>query len=419
MITLIIILGLVLRLISINQSLWLDEATTAIVSKMSFTDIFTKFLPNDFHPPLYYLLMKYWVTIFGSSEISLRVPSIIFGLTTIYVVYKISKNYIAPLLIATSGLLIYYSQEARMYSLVALIVSLAIYFYIKNKWIIFSILLLLIGMTDYVALFIIPVFLVSDIKNWKKILLSLTPLVIGFLVWLPIFREQLNSGVSIQGSAWWNILGTGTFKNILLIPAKFIFGRVSINYYLIIVISLLFLYLLSKTVKSSKLIWLWLITPIVMGIIVSFKIPTLTYFRYLFCLPAFYILLEGGIENSGKYKKLYLFFVLLVNLLSTGYYLLTPSFQREDWRSLVNSLVNQKIIFPSDSQKEALTYYGKSDQIIRLDQLSKTDKEIWLSRYVWEIVDPTDTTRLKLENLGYNRTSEANFNGVIVFKYKK
>lgn len=414
MIYIIVVVGLILRLISLNQSLWLDEATTAMVSKMSLTDIFTKFLPNDFHPPFYYLLMKYWVIVFGSSEISLRIPSIVFGLATIYVVYKISKNYIAPLLVSTSGLLIYYSQEARMYSLATLLVSLAIYFYTKNKWVIFSILLLLIGMTDYVALFVIPVFLISDIKNWKKILLSLAPLIIGFMVWLPIFIKQISSGVNIQGSAWWNILGTGTFKNILLIPAKFIFGRIHVYPIVVILIFCLFSYVLYRALRESKLIWIWLILPILIGIFISFKIPTLTYFRYLFCLPAFYILI-----SKSKVSIIFVYLVLLINILSTGYYLLIPRFHREDWRGLANSLGTQKIIFPSSSQKEALTYYGKSDQIIRLDQISKTEKEIWLSRYVWEIVDPTDATRLKLENLGYNRTSEENFNGVLVFKYTK
>ena len=49
-------LGLVLRLISIKQSLWLDEATTALVSQRSILDYFTNFALGDFHPPVYYLL---------------------------------------------------------------------------------------------------------------------------------------------------------------------------------------------------------------------------------------------------------------------------------------------------------------------------------------------------------------------------
>src|SRR3989344_5024320 len=92
MIYIILFFGLVLRLISFNQSLWLDEATSALVAKMSLPEIFTKFLPGDFHPPFYYLFLKLWSDIFGYSETILRIPSVFFSLTTIYLVYLIGKK---------------------------------------------------------------------------------------------------------------------------------------------------------------------------------------------------------------------------------------------------------------------------------------------------------------------------------------
>ena len=83
MIYLVLFFGLIFRLISLNQSLWLDEATTALVARMPIADFFTKFMPADFHPPLYYIVVHFWVRLFGASEISLRIPSIIFGILTI------------------------------------------------------------------------------------------------------------------------------------------------------------------------------------------------------------------------------------------------------------------------------------------------------------------------------------------------
>src|SRR5260221_14271890 len=88
-----LILALGLRLASINQSLWLDEATSALTTKMSFADFFGKFMPGDFHPPLYYILLRAWAAVFGSSEIALRSLSILFGVATIYVVYLIGKEF--------------------------------------------------------------------------------------------------------------------------------------------------------------------------------------------------------------------------------------------------------------------------------------------------------------------------------------
>ena len=472
MIYLIIFFGFIFRLISINQSLWLDEATSALVAKMSVADIFSKFLPGDFHPSLYYLFLKGWVALFGMGEVALRIPSVIFGVATIYATYLVAAKLfnrrvglISSSLMATSGLAVYYSQEARMYSLAAFLVGFLVYLFLEKKWIYFSVILLLLGMTDYVSLFIIPVFWITGWNDRKKLTFSHVPLAVTFIIWLPIFIKQLVVGSAVKTS-WLQLLGMATFKNTLLIPVKFMIGRISFDdktLYAVLVglISSLFGYLLFRAmklpnlivgvsspsassgaeslrnettslhprayvrgisrrgIKDSKLLWAWLITPILIGIIVSLKIPTLSYFRFLFVLPAFYILIAKAIGNLGKHRKLFLCLVLGVNLISTMYYLLTPRFQREDWRGAAYALGADKIEFPAATQKEALIYYGKGEQIINPSQITPKDKEIWLSRYVWEIFDSEDSARQSVESLGYNKTSEYNFNGVVLWRYTK
>lgn len=430
MIYLIILAGLVLRLISINQSFWLDEATSAMVAKMPLVDIFTKFLPGDFHPPLYYLIIKYWTAAFGYSEISLRIPSILFGLGTIYITYLIAKkifnNRVAlcsAVLIATSGLSIYYSQEARMYSLAAFLVSALVYLFLQKKWILFSAILVLITATDYVSLFVLPVFWLIGVKDWKKLMLSHIPVLSAFAIWFSTFQKQLLSGLSQEGSSWWSLLGPATFKNAALIPVKFIFGRISFDnktLYGIIALAatLLFGFILYRVRKSSKLLWGWLVLPVLLGIIVSFKIPTLSYFRFIFCLSALYILIAAGIEKMTRYKYLLISIIILINLSSSLYYLLNPKFQREDWRAAAVSIGADTIVFPAASQMEALEYYGKGNQIVNIKNFKSGQKEIWLSRYVWQVFDPSDAARKKIESLGYNKVLESNFNGVVFYKYE-
>ena len=134
MIRIIVLLALILRLISLNQSLWLDEATSALVARdYSWNLIFGQFLPGDFHPPLYYMLLKIWGLFFGTSEIALRSLSVVAGVATVYLVYKIVNATTAALLLATSGLHIYFSQEVRMYQLASFFVALAVYFFVKSK----------------------------------------------------------------------------------------------------------------------------------------------------------------------------------------------------------------------------------------------------------------------------------------------
>lgn len=426
-IILTLILGLSLRLISLNQSLWLDEATTALVAKMSLSDFFTKFISNDFHPPLYYLILHFWTQMFGISEILLRIPSVLFGLLNIYFVYLIGKEIklkwavLPSLLLATSGLHIYYSQEARMYSLAALLVTVVVYTFIKKKWLWFSITLSLLFLADYLSILILPALIFYTIffnrKNIKSISISLIPLFITITAWLPFFIKQILSGISLKenASAWWNILGPVTFKNILLIPTKFMIGRVTLDnkivyYILVSLILLLVTYLLSKA--KNKLTWSWLGVCLVLGIAVSFFIPTLTYFRYLFVLPAFYLLI------SERTNKFLIAVVLLINIATSGMYLFLPKFHREDWRNAAISIENEKVVFPVSSQKEGLIYYGKENNIIAKEQITSKDKTIWLSRYVWNIFDSSDSTRKYIEDLGYNKVAETSFNGVVLYKYE-
>ena len=428
MIFYILLLGFIFRVISLNQSLWLDEATTALAAKMDISYFFTNFMPAYFHPPLYYQVIHYWSMLFGTSEVALRVLSVIFGVLTIYAVYLIAKElkfkhpFYPMLLMATSGLHVYYSQEARMYAMAAWLVSYLVLSYLRKKWVLFSILLSFIYLTDYLSILILPALVIYtyifDRKIFKKLLYSTSFLLITFIGWLPIFFSQLTNGLAVKenASGWWNILGPVTFKNILLIPTKFIVGRISLDnkilYGLVIgVLLIIFGYAISKA--KNKLIWSWFGISFLFGVAVSFFIPTLTYFRYLFILPALYLLLSENINKS-------LFIVILFfNILFTSIYLFYPGFHRENWREVSNIIGSEKIVFPVSSQKEALIYYGKEENIISGQELRTIGNEpVWLSRYVWEVFDPTDSTRLQLIDMRYNMILETNYNGVVIQKYE-
>src|SRR3989344_5285403 len=171
MIPTIVFLAFLLRIINLNQGFWLDEAISALVVKnYSFFGIIKDFLPGDTHPPFYYLLLKIWSMVFGYGEVPLRILSVFFGVSTLYIVYLIGvklvdkkTGIIASIMLATSPLHIYYSQEVRMYALSTLTIAVLLYSYIvlergtyARNWIVFSLTLLFIGLTDYLPLLIIP-----------------------------------------------------------------------------------------------------------------------------------------------------------------------------------------------------------------------------------------------------------------------
>ena len=332
----ILFLGFILRLIQINQSLWLDEATSAIVARdLSWNEIWNSFLIKDFHPPLYYFALKIWSLIFGTSEIVLRMLSVIFGTLTIWIIYLIGKKIkskltgtVAALFLATAPLHVYYSQEARMYAMTSFFVAISVYFFLKSNWFKFSVSLALIALTDYLSLLILPIFWVYGIytkKNkvwWKKFIFAHILLIISFILIWPIFSNQLSSGLSVKenASGWWGILGKTNIKNTLLIPVKFMIGRISFNKFLYVLIvsitGLIATYLISgiAKIKKYRLILFWLIIPILLTMLIGFFIPVVSYFRLLFVLPAFYLLLAIGlIEQKEQYFLPILFLILILN----------------------------------------------------------------------------------------------------------
>lgn len=453
----ILIVSFLLRIISLNQSFWLDETTSAGVARdLSYSQIITKFSLGDFHPPLYYLLLRLWSQVFGISEVSARGLSIVFGLATVYVVFLLGKKLfdrkigvVAALLLATSGLHVYYSQEARMYAMTTFFTALAFYLFTRvgerrgKFWLLFSLVLPLIFLTDYLPITILSVFWVFGLlfrqKNflwWRNFLLSQIPLLVAALAWFPIFWKQFLGGLSVRSSAWWDILGRTTFKEVLLIPAKFIIGRVSLENKLVYplllgVLFLVFGFLIFKALRNgfkkenTTLTVLWLFMPVFITILIGLKISVLSYFRLLFVIPAFYLLLAKGISSLDKrWQRIALVTILAVNLLSVGAYLFNPRFHREDWRELVSMIEasrgkNSLVLFPANSQMEAYHYYAPHAIISGPEGFDSKSKEIWLLRYVQTIFDPEDKLRFKIEDLGFKKMGEYNFNGVVVWRYTK
>ena len=84
-----------------------------------------KALSKDVHPPLYYILLKFWASCFGSSVAAIRGFSAVISLLVFPSIYWLCRElfkspavgWIAIGLIAVSPFHLLYAQEARMYSL--------------------------------------------------------------------------------------------------------------------------------------------------------------------------------------------------------------------------------------------------------------------------------------------------------------
>ncbi len=129
--TVLIAVSAVLRTHFIGGQFWMDEAIAVGISSHSLAAI-PGVLRHDGSPPLYYLLLHIWMTIFGSSEVATHALSLLFGLLTIplgmwagWSLLGRRAGVYAAVLFAFNAFLTTYSQETRMYSLMALLGLLA------------------------------------------------------------------------------------------------------------------------------------------------------------------------------------------------------------------------------------------------------------------------------------------------------
>lgn len=407
----LIIISLSLRLISLNQSLWLDEAITAnVVKNYSYQNIAKEFSPYDFHPPLYYLTLKSWSSVFGYSEIGLRSLSVLLSLFSVILVFRF-YGFWPSLLLSVNPLFLYYSQEARMYSMVTLFVFCAFLAFKKHKTLLYFLFTFLSLSTFYGSIFFFAgislYFLVKkDYKNF--VIYSLAP-TLTLLCLSPLLFVQYQNSRELLKSVlnWSSVLGSANLKNILLIPIKFTLGRISfypkIIYYLIsaILVIPLWTIILFKSFKNKPVAFVFWIT-LIIGFVFSLFTPMFQYFRFLYLIPFMCILINKN------------YFYSFIFLLFSCIYLFNPIFHREDWKSLASTLPDTTYMIPSAS--DPAIYYN-SNIIIKDLSISPTEKTITVIPYISEIHGLTYQNNL--QQLGYKKISTTNFRELTTENWSK
>src|SRR5512147_2427853 len=120
-----------------GQSFWNDEGNSARIAERSL-QLITEGAAGDIHPPLYYYLLHFWRGAFGSSELALRSLSAVLGVLLVGLTFLIGRKVFstgiglwAAFVAAINPFQIYYSQEARMYILLAVIGAAATFLLLR------------------------------------------------------------------------------------------------------------------------------------------------------------------------------------------------------------------------------------------------------------------------------------------------
>lgn len=425
----ILVLGLFLRLVNLDQSFWLDEASQAQMSSLSMEQIWFG-RDGDFHPPLFYLLSHFWLQ-FGTSEIWLRLLPVIFGMASIWLIYSLSQAlfadqkvaYLSAFLLAINAYHIYYSQEFRSYSLLLMLGIVSMHALLKkSKWLFVVNTLLLY--THYSSIFLILsqfVYVLFFDRNLLKFyILHFTLCILLYLPWLPRFISQLNSGSNIDSTlpGWRSLLTVSTLKSLPLILFKFTAGRINLlpkivyGLYLLFVLSIVTLSLFF-TRQKRPLLFIWLFFPIIASVLVSFKIPQTQPFRLIYTLPALMFFFS---QATLKFPKTFITLLVYISITGNFLYFTRPRLQREQWRQAATFLQvqNVPVIVKFLGPFSPLVWYAPNLQVIAaLPSLPfQTSNQVFLVDYLGEITDPQNQVVQTLANLGFSRTKTYNFEGV-------
>jgi mannosyltransferase len=373
---LILILGTALRLFRLgHQSFWWDEVYSATLSSKSLATVALNFGQT---PTLYHVLLHFWLYL-GRSDAMIRLLSVLFAIAALWAVYLLGKNLLderhgllCALLMAVSPFHIWYSQEARMYSLLILLSTASMLFFIKllqkpKSWAIFwwPLSMGLAIYTHYYAAFILVcqvLFLLIFHKRydllWSRLRFALLALVVVSLPILYLFF------INQRFSRLFSVGAGGNPFRIFSIPYTFFAFSLGFSYgpsiaelhrsislatlqsYLtqILLATLLFSGLFILGLRSlwgerEKLVavLLYLLVPVLGASLVSLLWPQVSYnVRYVsVALPIYLLVIARGLLTRRKrfIRWTLSILVMAMMLYSVWNHYYHEKYAKEDYRS--------------------------------------------------------------------------------------
>lgn len=404
---LIVILGSILRLYHLGTpSFSADEILTVFRAKFSFNELVTSL---RVHPPLYYIILRPWVKIFGDSEFAIRFPSLLFSVLTIIFIFKLAKELfnekvglISACLLSIWPYGINYAQEARPYAIVWCLGTLSFLFLLKfvkdNK--ICSLLSYIITITasiytEYLGLiffiFLNTIFFsfFNNKKQSKRWLLGQLAIILLYLPWVKnfLFIAVLSKIRPFYPQRNYFIFLVRLFLCILGYWEKPI-SLIEIVLYSLLIISA---FVGFKNIKNGKnildfslsdcLLSAWVVVPIVIFYLIDFYFTPILLPRYLglIYIPLIILFSKAISKYSIKLRSMVIFLLFSISLsLLYPYYKYNLKYNNQDWKGLFEQLrqkagsndliVYVRVGFVRD-------YYGKGIKAKSIDkeELGKID----------------------------------------------
>jgi mannosyltransferase len=360
LLTLLTIAGAWLRLSHLGgKSLWLDEGATVALARTSWQHFGWVWWYGEANlQTVYFLLMRGWIG-FGQSEAWLRLPSALFGIASIPLIFVVARKFMAvfPALVAAALLAfsptdVSYSQEARSYTLAIFLVLLSTHFFVRavelgrrKDWLLWTLISILAFYShDFTALVLVAeacsLFFKTRPAPWRAVTICGAVILLAALPGLTyVFRASPENLHFI----W---MPRPSPKGLWHLAMFFGGGGAKIVVALVLWIAGLVTVLRSHRQTTAQdsfwrgmLIVLWAILPVVMTALVSLLHPIFLQRYMIFSLPAMILLAALGMSALDRWH-VGLALVIALCAMSIPTILGEYNKPREDWRAASNAILS-------------------------------------------------------------------------------
>jgi mannosyltransferase len=454
------------------KSFWVDEGASVAIARMDWYNFLRLLWRREANMTLYYVLLRGWIHL-GGSEAFIRALSVVFALLTIPVLYLLGKRLFgrraamaACILLAVNAFHIRYSQEARAYTLVVLLVTLASLCFVEAierperwKWSAYAIVSALAVYAQFYAVLVV----VAHLAWWWKYQ-RMTP---------DNSRAELRRALiffaALTAPIWIFIATTGAG------PLRWLErpGIQSLRDFISAMTGnagwLLALFYVALAIRGARrerhhapepqptvdnpnaFAYAWLLLPIIITLLVSLIRPVFLPRYLIICLPALTLLAGAALVTLPKLAgTAVLIGMTALSLQGTAnYYARDFDLLREDWRGATAYVTDHQqpgdaILFHANQGRMPFDYYAQlwkrpepviyfpganrivtwhdfmgSPSLTTLNEAAKESRRVWLVLSHTNDADPaTKLSTTTLENhLG--RPVRADFAGVEVLLYSR
>jgi mannosyltransferase len=402
------------------QSLRYDETFTVFIARLEFLRGIEFMVGDAVHPPLYYWIQKLFLVI-GDSEALVRLPAVLFGSLGVMATYLLVEHWInrptaliAACLMALSPFHIWFSQDARMYTLLALLSLVCMGAYLEflsrtNRWnnTVFVFASMQAYLTHYFALFfplIQFVHLAINIRRYPERLRVWTG--IQFIAALPLIGWiVLLSRREVQhfGIGWIPEPRLVDLANTVLNFTVGYFEPIHTAHWgfaaLCLLIVIWGIRAQGENNDVRQILILWAFLPPLLIFLFSFRRPTYVDRFLILSLPPLLILLSAGVTAMKRRRILLLAGALiLVFVVRSGQMLYMPEYlHKENWRGLAEYLSthvgeNEVVIVRTLQIMVPLLYYQLDGvdiealeinrEIKNLEEMTRGYDGVWLVYWV-------------------------------------